>query len=403
MTQSAGLRYKGELFDASANQSYMRNRQYEPMYGRFAQVDPARAGMNWYSFAGGDPVNHSDPAGKDWIWNKGPPGGWHWDGQFAGQEMSEDVAVANGFTKPTDDGDSPEWGTYGLPKDVEGNFRIGADIDFWYKSLSFLDTLGIGNLSTASDNLRDFATGKAADGQSVPTRNALAMINQLSQVAETQREALVKARDEAIGEAIEREEHQRMINEEGAVDISPDILFALDGAFAFARGGARLAGATARLGADALSSGGRALGAGFRGIGTSWGGSIKVEELLDHVRALKSARIINDGGSSVNRSLLFTDKQLQKKFKHASDFGVSGNFNKANEEAFKNALLAHTADKATVIIDGTYRGDKVFSFYNPNTGLNVIRDQNLNFVSGWKLSPAQTQHLLTTGDLGGGP
>jgi len=77
MTQSAGLRYKGELFDASANQSYMRNRQYEPVYGRFAQVDPARAGLNWYDFCGGDPVNRKDTTGLDWQWND-EQSAWEW-------------------------------------------------------------------------------------------------------------------------------------------------------------------------------------------------------------------------------------------------------------------------------------------------------------------------------------
>jgi RHS repeat-associated protein len=44
---------------------YMRNRYYDPKTGRFTQEDPIglAGGMNLYGFAGGDPVNFSDPFG----------------------------------------------------------------------------------------------------------------------------------------------------------------------------------------------------------------------------------------------------------------------------------------------------------------------------------------------------
>ncbi|MEO8879633.1 MAG: RHS repeat-associated core domain-containing protein [Gemmatimonadaceae bacterium] len=44
---------------------YMRNRYYDPSSGRFTQEDPIglAGGLNAYGFAGGDPVNFSDPFG----------------------------------------------------------------------------------------------------------------------------------------------------------------------------------------------------------------------------------------------------------------------------------------------------------------------------------------------------
>jgi RHS repeat-associated protein len=44
---------------------YRRNRYYDPSTGRFTQEDPIglAGGMNLYGFAGGDPVNFSDPLG----------------------------------------------------------------------------------------------------------------------------------------------------------------------------------------------------------------------------------------------------------------------------------------------------------------------------------------------------
>jgi uncharacterized protein RhaS with RHS repeats len=43
----------------------MRNRYYDPATGQFTQGDPIglAGGMNLYGFAGGDPVNFSDPFG----------------------------------------------------------------------------------------------------------------------------------------------------------------------------------------------------------------------------------------------------------------------------------------------------------------------------------------------------
>jgi RHS repeat-associated protein len=54
--------------DASGYQ-YKRNRYYDPSTGRFTQEDPIglAGGLNTYGFAGGDPVNFSDPFGLDAI------------------------------------------------------------------------------------------------------------------------------------------------------------------------------------------------------------------------------------------------------------------------------------------------------------------------------------------------
>jgi RHS repeat-associated protein len=50
--------------DASG-QLFRRNRYYDPASGRFTQEDPIglAGGLNAYGFAGGDPVNFSDPFG----------------------------------------------------------------------------------------------------------------------------------------------------------------------------------------------------------------------------------------------------------------------------------------------------------------------------------------------------
>jgi hypothetical protein len=44
---------------------YLRNRYYDPATGKFTQEDPIglAGGLNLYGFAGGDPINFSDPFG----------------------------------------------------------------------------------------------------------------------------------------------------------------------------------------------------------------------------------------------------------------------------------------------------------------------------------------------------
>ena len=66
---------------------------------------------------------------------------------------------------------------------------------------------------------------------------------------------------------------------------------------------------------------------------------------------------------------------------------------------FERAMRAHVEDETTVVIPGTYRGAPVTHFVNPQTGLNVMRDAQHAFVSGWRLTPAQLANVLSRGSL----
>lgn len=90
----------------------------------------------------------------------------------------------------------------------------------------------------------------------------------------------------------------------------------------------------------------------------------------------------------------YTRKQLDKKFKHASDFGVNDlKKNKETLTKFRDALDTHLSDVNTVE-KGTYilsKDSKVF--YNPKTkNVVVLRDDGM-FVSGWKLIPNTAQYI----------
>jgi RHS repeat-associated protein len=63
----------GDVIRGSSGTSglqYLRNRYYDPRTGRFTQLDPIglAGGLNLYGFAGGDPVNFSDPFGLCTPW-----------------------------------------------------------------------------------------------------------------------------------------------------------------------------------------------------------------------------------------------------------------------------------------------------------------------------------------------
>ena len=99
------------------------------------------------------------------------------------------------------------------------------------------------------------------------------------------------------------------------------------------------------------------------------------------------------------RTITFSVRQLQSKFKHAVDFGVMGKYSRQQATMFERAICAHIEDETTLMIPGTYRGEPVTHFVNPQTGLNVMRDAQNAFVSGWRLTPIQLANVLVRRSL----
>jgi hypothetical protein len=99
------------------------------------------------------------------------------------------------------------------------------------------------------------------------------------------------------------------------------------------------------------------------------------------------------------RTITISARQLQRKFKHAADFGVIGRYSRAQATQFEQALRAHVEDQATLMIPGSYRGEPVTHFVHSQTGLDVIRDADGVFVSAWRLTPEQLANVLSHGSL----
>jgi hypothetical protein len=95
-------------------------------------------------------------------------------------------------------------------------------------------------------------------------------------------------------------------------------------------------------------------------------------------------------------------QQLDKKWKHASDFGITTtNKNPSTLALYRQAIVKHLNNPAT-LLHGTYeyvKGSKVY--FNPITNLVVILDSKNNFVSGWKMIPGKPQfaHYINKGVL----
>ena len=67
-TDTNVFRYCGEYWDKETTAYYLRARYYAPRTGRFITEDPICDGLNWYTYAGNNPVMFVDPTGlKSYI------------------------------------------------------------------------------------------------------------------------------------------------------------------------------------------------------------------------------------------------------------------------------------------------------------------------------------------------
>lgn len=99
------------------------------------------------------------------------------------------------------------------------------------------------------------------------------------------------------------------------------------------------------------------------------------------------------------RTITISVQQVQRKFKHAADFGVVGRYNQTRATQFEQALRSHVENPTTLVIQGTYRGEPVTHFVNPQMGLNVIRGADGAFMSAWRLTRYQLANVLSRGSL----
>lgn len=93
--------------------------------------------------------------------------------------------------------------------------------------------------------------------------------------------------------------------------------------------------------------------------------------------------------------LVIDARQLQKKFKHAPDFGVHGNWNTENAEAFARAVQEHVA--RTDPVTGTLNRQSGTWYFDPQTGVGAFFNDANEFVTGFRLTPGQIGHFPNVG------
>ena len=62
-TDTNPFRYCGEYYDLETDSYYLRARYYNPVTSRMLSEDPIRDGLNWYIYAGNNPLFYVDPFG----------------------------------------------------------------------------------------------------------------------------------------------------------------------------------------------------------------------------------------------------------------------------------------------------------------------------------------------------
>ena len=126
----------------------------------------------------------------------------------------------------------------------------------------------------------------------------------------------------------------------------------------------------------------------------------KAPETLKTLGALPDVEAVTTITQAADRTIEFSAKQLQKKYKHAGAFGITEDYNPANAARFQTAIEQHVSNPATKVIEGTYRKTiKVTHFVDSSTGIDVLRDESGQFHSAWKLNAEQLRNVLTRGSL----
>jgi len=121
----------------------------------------------------------------------------------------------------------------------------------------------------------------------------------------------------------------------------------------------------------------------------------KVGETLDISRGMEKAF---DVEKIINRADLpntkVTPQKLQHEWKHASDFGIEGKWNKANGDLYERAIQEHIST-APEVYKSTYRqNQEVYVYLNRETGVGAYTDLSGNYIGGWKLSSEYPEGLI---------
>ncbi|AKB28470.1 hypothetical protein MSSIT_1751 [Methanosarcina siciliae T4/M] len=124
----------------------------------------------------------------------------------------------------------------------------------------------------------------------------------------------------------------------------------------------------------------------------------KVDDVIDSGKVAKNSnQIYNVIKRTDLPNTKITSSKLQHEWKHASDFGIKGNWNKANGDLYEKAIQNHIIT-APEVYKSTYRQNQdVYVYLNKETGVGVYTDLSGNYIGGWKFSREQIKYHTTNG------
>ena len=73
--------FTGKDWDADIELYYFNARWYDSELGRFISVDPAKDGVNWYTYCSNNPLTRIDPTGESWLTDVGEKIGNYFQGR----------------------------------------------------------------------------------------------------------------------------------------------------------------------------------------------------------------------------------------------------------------------------------------------------------------------------------
>ena len=161
--------------------------------------------------------------------------------------------------------------------------------------------------------------------------------------------------------------------------------------------------ANLKSGIEALSGQDIVTGEELSGLAQSLAAIGIIAPQLKGIKAIKGSDLLKyldnvPGFDRIKRFVVkfetrFTTRQLQNKWKHRSDFGITTTKQNASTLAeYQAAIMKHLDDVGTVK-QGTYgwvRNSDVY--FNPNTNLVVVLDDAGNYITGFKLKPGTPQY-----------
>jgi hypothetical protein len=99
-------------------------------------------------------------------------------------------------------------------------------------------------------------------------------------------------------------------------------------------------------------------------------------------------------------ALTTTRAQIERKYKHAIDFGVTEPKSAAAYKAFAEEVDRFVSASTTTRVFGTYRGKPVVLNYDAATHLVVVQAPSGTFISGWKMYEKQLRAVIERRSLG---